>query len=242
MRSIFMRLKQEAGQSTIMIALALVVLCGVAALVVDTGMAFVQKGQLQNAADAAALAAAHALPNTTKAKSDAVIYAEKNGIEPGHTTATTPYKSDPKRVEVVVTATVNYTFARVLGIYSQEVSARAVAEKTGSSGGAFGYAIFSGSKNSRLGLFSSSMTVNGSIHGNQEVMMNGSTMTVNGNVEAAGAFSTNGSKITITGTAQGSSATAHGSNITARYGQRPTQRQLYRSFSRGFRLHLLQRR
>ena len=107
----------------------------------------------------------------------------------------------------------NYTFARLLGIDSQEVSARAVAEKTGMSGGPFGYAIFSGSKNSRLGLFSSSLTVNGSIHGNEEVMMNGSSMNVTGNVEAVGKFSTAGSQITVTGTAQGSSATAHGSNI-----------------------------
>ena len=32
----------------------------------------------------------------------------KNGIEAGHTTATTPYNGDAKKVEVVVTATVNY--------------------------------------------------------------------------------------------------------------------------------------
>jgi len=214
MRSIFKRIKKETGQSTIIIALAIVVLCGVTALVVDTGTAYVQKGQLQTAADAAALAAAHELPNATKAKNEAAVYAEKNGVDAGNTTATTPYKSDPKKVEVVVTATVNYTFARILGFNSQVVSARAVAEKTGSSGGAFGYAIFSGNPKSRLGLFSSSMTVNGSIHGNEEVMMNGSSMTVNGNVEAAGKFSTNGSQITVTGTAQGSSATAHGSNIS----------------------------
>lgn len=196
-----------------MIALTIVVLCGMAALVVDAGMAYVQKGELQTAADAAALAAAHDLPNVTTAQNTAAEYAEKNGIEPGRTTATTPYKSDPKKVEVVVTTTVEYTFARILGFNSQEVSARAVAEKSGSSGGAFGYAVFSGSKTSRLGLFSSSLTVNGSIHGNEEVMMNGSSMNVNGNVEAVGKFSTNGSQITITGTAQGSSATAHGSNI-----------------------------
>lgn len=213
MRSIFKRIKRETGQSTIIIALAIVVLCGVAALVVDTGMAYVEKGQLQTAADAAALAAAHDLPSVSTAKNTAIRYAEKNGIEPGHTTPTTPYNGDAKRVEVVVTATVNYTFARLLGIDSQEVSARAVAEKTGVSGGPFGYAIFSGSKNSRLGLFSSSLTVNGSVHGNEEVMMNGSSMTINGNVEAVGKFSTAGSQITVTGTAQGSTATAHGSNI-----------------------------
>lgn len=213
MRSIWTSIKKETGQSVILVALMIVVLCGVAALVVDTGTAYVKEGQLQTAADAAALAAAHDLPNATTAKSTAVTYAMKNGIEAGHTTATTPYKSDAKKVEVVVTATVNYTFARILGFSSKDVSARAVAEKTGTNGGAFGYAIFSGNKTSRLGLFSSSLIVNGSIHGNQEVMMNGSSMTVNGNVEGAGAFSTNGSTITITGLAQGSSAVAHGSNI-----------------------------
>ena len=214
MRSRRNRMKGESGQSTIMIVLAIVALCGMAAMVVDAGMAYVQKGQLQTAADAAALAAAHELPNATKARNTAVTYAEKNGVEHGRTTATTPYHSDSKKVEVVVTSTVEFTFARVLGFESKEVSARAVAEKTGMSGGAFGYAIFSGSKNSRLGLFSSSLTVNGGIHGNNEIMMNGSSETVNGNIEASGAYSASGSQIKVTGTVTGSSVTTHGSNIS----------------------------
>ena len=57
MRSIKQWLKREAGQSVILVALSIAMLCGVAALVVDIGMVSVREGQLQNAADAAALAA-----------------------------------------------------------------------------------------------------------------------------------------------------------------------------------------
>ena len=53
--------KFEGGQSIVLVAFAIAMLCGVAALVVDTGMVSVAQGQLQNAADAAALAAANEL-------------------------------------------------------------------------------------------------------------------------------------------------------------------------------------
>ncbi|MEZ4626795.1 MAG: hypothetical protein R2912_01360 [Eubacteriales bacterium] len=49
---------------------------------------------------------------------------EKNGITAVHPTR---YSSDPKKVEVVVTATVDYTFARILGLNCRKY-ARAVAE------------------------------------------------------------------------------------------------------------------
>ena len=49
MRSIKQWLKREAGQSVILVALSIAMLCGVAALVVDIGMVSVREGQLQNA-------------------------------------------------------------------------------------------------------------------------------------------------------------------------------------------------
>ena len=68
MRSIKQWLKREVGQSVILVALSIAMLCGVAAVVVDVGMVSVSEGQLQNAADAAALAAARDLPSATTAK------------------------------------------------------------------------------------------------------------------------------------------------------------------------------
>ena len=78
MRSIWSSIKNEKGQSIILVALLLVVLCGTTALVVDLSMVYVRKGQLQTAADAAALAAVHDLPNTTTARNSAESYAMKN--------------------------------------------------------------------------------------------------------------------------------------------------------------------
>ncbi len=202
--------KKESGQSVILVALALVVLCGFAALGVDIGVQSTNQGQLQNAADAAALAAARELPSASTAQSTAAHYAETNGVDPGRTTTTTPYKGNANRIEVVCKETVQFSFARIFGLKSTEITARAVAEKTGMTGGPFGYAIFSGSKNSRLGLFQSDLTVKGNVHGNQEVMVNGSNLNFNGNIEAVGQFSTSSGSITVTGTAQGSPAYAWG--------------------------------
>ena len=54
MRFIKKWLKFEGGQSIVLVAFTIAMLCGVAALVVDTGMVSVAQGKLQNAADAAA--------------------------------------------------------------------------------------------------------------------------------------------------------------------------------------------
>ena len=129
MRSIKQWLKREAGQSVVLVALSIAMLCGVAALVVDVGMVSVREGQLQNAADAAALAAARDLPSASTAKSTAVKYAGYNGVAATDTVVTTPYNGNPNRVEVVCNKTVQYTFAKIFGAKSIVVSARAVAEK-----------------------------------------------------------------------------------------------------------------
>lgn len=64
--------KEESGQALIMVALLLGVLGGFTALVVDVGYMYVQKSQLQSAADAAALAGAITLGKTTTGANTAV--------------------------------------------------------------------------------------------------------------------------------------------------------------------------
>ena len=64
--------KEESGQALIMVALLLGVLGGFTALVVDVGYMYVQKSQLQSAADAAALAGAITLGKTTTGVNTAV--------------------------------------------------------------------------------------------------------------------------------------------------------------------------
>lgn len=128
MKSKLKILKDESGQAMILFALVFVVLCGFAAFVIDIGRVSIEKTDLQNAADAAALAGAQDLPSASTAKNTAIHYAELNGVDSSNVTATSPYNGDSAKIEVVCTQTVEYTFARVLGFTTTEVSARAVAE------------------------------------------------------------------------------------------------------------------
>jgi len=213
MRAIRKWLKLETGQSVIIIVLSMVVLCGFAALGIDIGVQATNQGQLQNAADAAALAGARELPTASTAKSKAAQYAQTNGVDPGNTVATTPYKGNANKIEVVCKETVQFSFARIFGLKSQEITARAVAEKTGLTGGPFGYALFSGGTSDLLQLSSSSLYIGGSAHSNNSFMMNGSTQTVTGNTEAVSTYESHGSKVTVGGVCQAASFSISGSNM-----------------------------
>lgn len=122
------RLLNENGQALVLAALVMVVLMGFAALAVDLGTVYVAKADLQNAADAAALAGAADLPDADTARLSAIYYAGHNGVLSSETTVTTPYNGKSDMVEVVCTKTVSYYFARVLGFTDTVVSARAVAQ------------------------------------------------------------------------------------------------------------------
>lgn len=65
--------KEESGQALIMVALLIATLGGFAALIVDVGYMYVQKSELQSAADAAALAGAITLGKTTSTDVGATV-------------------------------------------------------------------------------------------------------------------------------------------------------------------------
>src|SRR5260221_14560547 len=67
------RAENRSGQALVLVAIALVALIGFAALAIDVGHAYAQRRQLQNAADAAALAGARLVCGSG---SDAAIWAE----------------------------------------------------------------------------------------------------------------------------------------------------------------------
>jgi Flp pilus assembly protein TadG len=74
------RTRNERGQVVVLTVIALTVLLGMSALVLDVGAWFHSKRQLQATADAAALAGAQMLPDTPGAAiSTALDYANKNG-------------------------------------------------------------------------------------------------------------------------------------------------------------------
>jgi hypothetical protein len=97
---------------------------------IDVGMFLQERRDLQNAADAAALAAAQELPfSPADAVSDATSWAEKNGIGAGElegVTVSTTY-ADDDTVTVAVKRDVPWLFARVLGRGSDTISADASA-------------------------------------------------------------------------------------------------------------------
>jgi len=75
---------QEKGQAMVIVALALVGLIGFLALVIDGGVAFAARRQMQNAADSAAIAGARELEAGNKDESSILseihAYAEANGV------------------------------------------------------------------------------------------------------------------------------------------------------------------
>lgn len=135
----FSRLKDSSGQVLALYVVALVALLGLAGLVVDVGHAFFVKRSLQAAADAAATAGASELPDPGAATATAQAYSgssgganERDNISGVQTTVSTKCLSiapcHPVNAVVVEQSTkVNTFFARVLGIDSFDVSARATA-------------------------------------------------------------------------------------------------------------------
>ena len=125
----------EEGQAMVMAAFAMVVILGFGAFAVDIGHIAVQKSDLQNAADAAALAGVVEIPSKANAEAKALEYAKTNGmaVEANNVTlngelvsATATVASKQLRVEC--SREVDYYFAGVLGFESKVITAVAVAE------------------------------------------------------------------------------------------------------------------
>ena len=115
---------RERGQTLVAAAIVLVALVGATALVVDVGNAYAQRRHLQNAADAAAMAAARELAMEQPGNVDATVreYAlERNGAQ--HVV----YSVDGSSVTVVVSSTFPTYFAAVVGVPTLSASARAEA-------------------------------------------------------------------------------------------------------------------
>jgi Flp pilus assembly protein TadG len=132
-------LRRDDGQVLIIAALFMVVLLGFAALVIDTGRAMVERRRLQNAVDAAAHAAIMVLPgDPSAAQSAAHSWAAKNGMSGALTSVSITQTSIANdTVTVNGSRTVNYGFAKVLGMNSATITATARARThsvTGASG------------------------------------------------------------------------------------------------------------
>lgn len=114
----------ERGQALIVIALALVGLLGIAGLVIDGGNAFQDKQRAQSAADAAALASAHARIVGGNVVDAAMAAAAENGYDNDGVkniiSLYTPPKDGPhagdiEYIQVIIRSTVRTYLMRVVG-------------------------------------------------------------------------------------------------------------------------------
>ena len=122
-------IRNESGQSAVLVVLMLTVIMGCAALGVDAGRVHIEQKDLQDAVDLAALSGAGKLPSQASARAKAAEIAAANDAVGGTLTVNTPYNGDSGKVEVIYTTTLDYTFARIIGYNTKEITVRAVAER-----------------------------------------------------------------------------------------------------------------
>lgn len=189
-----LKLKNDKGAIAIIAAVVLIVMLGMAAFVVDVGNLYAEKAKLQTAMDAASLAGAQDLPDTSKATTTANQYIQLNGYNPSDFNIT--FSDSNHIISISGIKNVGFTFARVLGFQSSGVYSTADARKTEISG-AFDFTLFSGSTTSTLIINGSNQYVGGSSHTNKNFIANGSNITITGDCEAMGTITVNGSNIHI---------------------------------------------
>jgi Flp pilus assembly protein TadG len=126
---IFARVKSERGQAFVLVAVAMVMCLGMAALVLDVGNWFRDKRRLQGTVDAAALAGAQQLPDDSSgAQAQALSYANKNGgdVAGANIVITSKYQANDT---ITVTGQRNDAgiFSKVIDIPGASISATATA-------------------------------------------------------------------------------------------------------------------
>ncbi|MET0887749.1 MAG: TadE/TadG family type IV pilus assembly protein [Mycetocola sp.] len=132
------RLSSERGASAVMVAILLVPLIGFVAISVDVGALYWERAQLQNGADAAALAIAQDCADDTGCGDSTALaasYANDNAIDgaanvlaPVFPNAHTVIVSDSTRVAGTDAEAIRHPFAALIGTTSTTVGASATAE------------------------------------------------------------------------------------------------------------------
>jgi len=122
--------RSQKGQMLLVAALSMAVLLGFTAMAIDVGLAYQDRRDLQNDADAAALAGVQHLPaNPAVAEQKAEEWLTKNGIQSSQITNievdSTLVANDTIRVEV--DDDFGWVFARVLGLTTSNIGAGAAA-------------------------------------------------------------------------------------------------------------------
>lgn len=118
-------IRSERGTAIILVVMGFTVLLGTVAFAVDAGMLYLEHTRLARAADAAVLAGGQELPDTVKARSEALEYITRNDVDASGVTV--GFSPDNKEITVSMTKTVDLYFARFIGFTSLQVTGRATA-------------------------------------------------------------------------------------------------------------------
>jgi Flp pilus assembly protein TadG len=123
-------LQDEAGQAAVLSVVWMVVLLGMGGLVIDVGSWYRAQRNLQQQADASALAGAQELPNdTSTASSEAIDYAKKNGYTLSSSGITFSGDVAPDdSITVDVNKDSPTFFAKLFGVNTVPIKATATAE------------------------------------------------------------------------------------------------------------------
>ena len=117
----------EAGQAIIVFVLFLTVLLCFVGVVIDGGMYYVEKRNMQGVADSAVMAAVRELPrSSTAASARASEYVGRNAASDGELERIT-FSDANRRVSVTVGKTGTQNFGAILGMDAPDISARATA-------------------------------------------------------------------------------------------------------------------
>lgn len=138
MRWLVQRMRDERGATAVLVGILMIPLLGFAAISVDVGALYSERTQLQNGADAAALAIAQDCAEDNKCDAPSALaatFANSNSND-GASNVLTPTFPTAKSVLVTTStkdgttgaSTLTHPFARFIGIDASTVSATATAE------------------------------------------------------------------------------------------------------------------
>jgi len=129
--------RRDRGQVLVLVALAMVVLLGMAALAIDVGFMYCTRNELQRSADAGALAGAvqftlptenwNLLPTRNRAESSARDFVSRNPAASGPLVVDNVLFPQDNQIRVDVSRNVALFFSSIFGIQNRTITAYAVA-------------------------------------------------------------------------------------------------------------------
>lgn len=196
--------RRQLGQTLAFFVVLLPGLLAVCALGLDAANMYVQRRQMQAAADLAALAGARLLPNAVTATAKAQSIATTNGYATT-VNVTTPYGGDASKIEVGISHPVNTLFLPILGVSQVDVGARAVGRRQILPPTGTPFVLLAGSNScagnpgDSLAWQGSSGTITGIVQSNSGIKMTGSSNHWTGGTyySCTGAYTNTGSSNVI---------------------------------------------